>query len=317
MAITFGDAKKRVAQWAGRGGKCASNAEVALFLREVLDYMLISGQYGNLRKFVFNAVNGSFTVPYELESILKVKIDGAIASSWDRWFEWYGYSDLSDCIPANAVLEEPNYVPTAYDIPGVANVGVQSICEEDPNAHVIIKGLDATGREVITDHKGEQLVGEYLSIRKGQIRVSHVAFSKITEVVKTKTNGYVQLYWIKGLEKGFLSDYSPFEQYPKYRRYKIKIACAPNARVEVLGRIRLKEYYSDNDLIPFDNLYALSLAAQAIYSNYNNNPETAIAKDTQLRDIIIRENETKNVNNGKPVEMFVPLAGGSIKNIIF
>lgn len=320
MAITFGDAKKRVAQWAGKGGKCPSNADVDIFLREVLDYMLISGQYGNLRKFTFSAVRGVITIPYELETILKIKIDNEIASSWDRWFEWYGYSDIGDCLPANAVLEEPNYAPTVYDLPSCgAHVAVQSFCTEDASANLIVKGNDTTGREIITFHNGEQIKGEYLTIKKGELRATNVKFGTITEIVKSETKGYVQLVWLNPQtgEKGFLSDYTPFEKHPQYRRYRLKTRCAEYVKVSVLGRIRLKEHYADNDLLPFDNLYALSLAAQAINSNYNNDPQTAQAKDVMLRDIIVRENETKNVNNGKPVEVFIPLSGGSIKNIVF
>lgn len=317
MAITFGEAKKKVAQWAGKGGKCASSSEVDSFLREVLDYMLISGQYGNLRKFVFNAVRGIITIPYELETILKVRINGEMSTSWDRWFEWYGYADVGDCIPANAVLEEPNYAPTVYELPITgAHVAARATCSEDCDAHIIIKGTDSTGREIITTHKGERFVGEYLSLIKDEFRYTNVKFADIREVYKSETKGYVQLYWYvpETGQKGFLSDYSPFEVKPQYRRYRLKTRCSEYARVTVLGRIRLKEYYADNDLIPFDNLYALSLAAQAVYSNYNENPESAIARDTQLRDIINRENESKNVNNGKPIEVYIP---GAIKNIVF
>lgn len=320
MSITFGQAKKIVAQWAGRGGKCSDDPEVDLFLRQVLDYMLISGQYGNLRRFTFSAVKGVFTAPYELETIIKVKIDNEVSSSWDKWFDWGQYNDLAGCIPNNAIFEEPNYSPIVYDVPaGGAHIGTLGICEEDCEAHIIVKGFDTTGRQVITQHNGESVVGEYLRIERGQIKYTNVKFGRITEIYKTKTKGYVQLLWLNPFtnERGFLADYSPFEETPKYRRYRLNTRCATYAQVSVIGRIRLKEYYAENDLIPFDNVYALSVAAQAVYANYNEDSQNAQAKDNTLLTLIQRENETKSINNGRPVEVAMVTAGGSIKGIVF
>jgi len=320
MAITYSDAKKKVAQFAGRGGKCPANSEVDSFLREVLDYMLISGQYGNLRKFVFTAVKGEITVPYELQTPLKVKIDNEVGTVMDRWYDYYPYNDLEGCLDANLIVESPGDSPLVYDLPpGGSYVGTLAICSEEEEAFIIVKGKDCTGREIFTTHKGEKILGEYLSIRKGEIRHTQVKFGHITEIVKSVTNGYVQLLWVNPdtSERGFLADYSPVEEHPRYRRFRLNTKCSPFAKVSVLGRIRLKSYYADNDLIPFDNLYALSMAAQAVNSNYNNDPQSAQAKDQMLLSLINRENNIKKINNGKPIEMFVPLSGGSIKNIIF
>ncbi len=114
-----------------------------------------------------------------------------------------------------------------------------------------------------------------------------------------------------------MSDYSPVETKPQYRRFRIKSCDASSEqRITVLGRIRLKDHYSDNDLIPFDNIYALTTAAQSIYSNYNDNVEVAAAKDNTLVTLINRENEHKRVQNGQPIEVFTPLSPGSIVNIV-
>jgi hypothetical protein len=134
----------------------------------------------------------------------------------------------------------------------------------------------------------------------------------------------VQLLWVIAgnsfEQKGFLSDYSPIEEKPSYRRFRLTSRICPNHhgsyKVSVLGRIRLKPAYSDNDYIPFDNLLALSTAGQVINSNYNNDMQTASAKDTFLQEVIAKENEYKRVQNGQPVEFYQPLSAGAIKNII-
>lgn len=323
MPLTWKEAKDLLSQYAGRGGVCPTSDKVNIFVRQVLEYMLVSGSYGNLRKFCFNARKGCFTVPFELEVPIKIKIDGEVETAWDKWFEFHSAKDLDErgCIAASEGLQEdPNYYPTVYDLPaGGARVGVLGTCSEEEDAHVIVQGIDTKGREIFTTHEGQQIAGEYLRIRKGDIRYTLDTFSKVTGIIKTKTTGYVQLFWVRPEfnAKGFLSDYSPLEEKPSYRRYNITSRnCGSLVKVTVLGRIRLKAAYADTDYIPFDNLYTLTLAAQAINANYNNDVPTASAKDKMMQDIITRENEYKRVQNGSPVECFQPLSAGAIKNIV-
>jgi hypothetical protein len=161
--------------------------------------MLYSGAHGNLRKFCFNAVKGCFTAPFELETPLKLKIDGEVGTVWSKWMEFYNYGEMEGCVPAaDSLLEEPNRYPTVYELPaGGARVGALATACEDDSAHLIVQGLDASGREVVTNHGGNQIVGEYLRLRKGILRYTQVTFGKITSVKKSVTNGYVQLFWVR------------------------------------------------------------------------------------------------------------------------
>ncbi len=321
MPITFRAAKDILAQYVGRGGVCVDDPKVGLFTRQVLQYLLINGSYGNIRKFCFCANKGCFTLPYELETPLKIKIDGRVGTVWDKWFEFHATDQLEGCIPAaKAIFEDPNYYPTVYDLPDSgARLGALGTCAEAADANIIFKGTDLTGREIVTTHNGKEIVGEYVSVRKGELVYTHSMFAKVTAVLKSRTNGYVQALWVRpDLNlKGFLSDYSPLEEQPQYRRYQLTTPCCdPYVKVSILGRIRLKEVYADNDYIPFDNVYTLQLAGQAVNSNFNNDTQTAIAKDKMVVDLIGRENEIKRVENGQPIEVWVPTSGGAIRNII-
>lgn len=320
MPILYGEAKKILSRYAGVGGKCATSQEADIFTRQVLEYLLVSGDYGNLRKFCFHAVKGYFTAPYELEIPLKIKIDGNIGSVWDKWFEWHDTKYLDACVPAaDALYEEPNYYFTAYDIPdGGSRIGAIATCEEDPEAHLIVQG-SFQGKEVFSYHKGEQIKGEYLSLVKSQIKYTNAPFDTITGITKSKTKGYVQLLWVNTAlnTKGFLSDYSPFEEKPSYRRFKLTSPlCGLIAKVSILGRIRLKAAYADNDYIPFDSMYTLQLAGQSMNSNFNDDPANAKAKDDMMTNVILKTNEYKRVENGQPIEVFQPLSPGNIKNIV-
>lgn len=320
--ITYGEAKRFLSPYAGSAGVSAGASNVDLFVRQVLDYLLMSGQHGNLRTFCFTAVNGCITLPYELEVPLKVKVDGEVGTVQDTWFTFADQGLPEGCIPAiDALREQSGDFYTVYNLPAAgANVGVYGTASEDAEAYIIVMGKDPAGNEIYTNHMGTQYAGERLTVKMGEIKYTQAVFGTITGVVKSKTNGYTTLIWIHPSTgaKGFLASYSPLELIPTYRRCKLTSKYgSSNVKVSILGRIRLKPAYADNDIIPFDNTYTLSLAAQTIQAQKNNDMEVAVTKDRTLTTIIERENKYKKINNGKPVvDVFLPTSGGSIKNLV-
>lgn len=320
--MLYSEAKSILSKFADKGGYCPNGKPVDLFVREVLQFMLFQGNYGNERKFCFHAQKGCFTVPYDLETPLKVKVDNIVGSVWNRWYEFSSTSILDDCIPAqDALFEDPNTYPTVYDMPASGGrVAVVATTQEKDDAFVIVQGVDNTGREIVTFDNGVQISGEKLKICWGQLRYSQAHFGEVKNIVKSPTNGYVQLVWHDPVRflKGFLSDYSPLEEHPEYRRFKLTARCnctGDVARVSVIGRIRLKEKYTDNDKIPFDNIYAMSLAGQTIFANYREKTEVAMAKTKMLTNVVNQENSYKKVNNGTPLEFYRPTSGGSIRGV--
>lgn len=322
MSLTFGQAKEILAQYQGKGGKAPTNEALNLFTLKVLQYLLITGNPNCERLFSFHAVNGTFTAPYELEVPMKVRIDGRVGSVVNRWFEFQGgEGNLSKALEAQDVLlEDPNTYFTAFDLPaGGAFIGVKGTTTEDPEAHIIISGDDPTGREIFTNHKGAQISGELLHIRRDCITWTNVKFGNVIGIVKSRTNGYTPLYWkqSEGLQ-GFLADYSPVEEVPSYRRFRINIPTCPRpvAKITVLGRVRLKPNYADSDRIPFDNILAIEIAGQAVNKAYNDDDDAAAKKDTFLQNITGRETVYKKVNTGQPIDVFYPLSAGTIKGIV-
>lgn len=324
MSLLYSEAKKILSKFADKGGYCPNGEPVDLFVREVMQFLLNQGAHGNERKFCFHAQRGCITLPYELETPLKVKIDGRVGSVWDRWYEFHSTSILDDCIPAqDALFEDPNYYSTVYDLPkGGARIGVTATTKEADDAYVIVQGEDPSGREIFSYHNKEQIRGIKLKVCWGSLTYSEVTFGTIKSVTKSITKGYVQLYWHlpdKYL-KGFLADYSPLEVNPDYRRFKVTKQCAQQCsteftKISVIGRIRLKEVYTDNDRVPFDNIYALSLAGQTIFANYREKVDVAAAKTKMLTGVVNQENAYKKVTNGIPIEVYRPLSGGSIKRL--
>lgn len=317
--ITYGQAKVILAKYVGLSGTCVDGDGVDLFVRQVLQYLLLKGTYGNERKFCFHAENGCITLPKELETPLKMKIDGAIGSVWNRWFEYHSGNTLDNgCLAQESLFIEPNRYATVYDIPACgAYVGALANCDESEDAFVIVKGTDVTGREIFTMHKGEKITGEYLSLCKGKVIRTTVQFGKIREIVKSKTNGYVTLLSMNecGTLRKFLSDYGPYDELPSYQRARIVQQPCPNiCQVTILGRIRLKDHYANDDVIPFDNVYLLSVAGQTVNSMYNTDVQTAIARDNYATNLIETENNYKSPNIGQPMEVFRPISGGMVMN---
>jgi hypothetical protein len=316
MSLTHGQVKKIIAKYAGRAGKNCSSEEVNLFAQEVYQQLLYQGSYGNIRKFCFYTSCGYITLPYELEVPLKIKIENSVGTVFNKWFEFYNYGDSTgyrEC--GNSIQEDPNNFPTIFDIPtSGTKVAVKATANEAEDAHVIIKGFDTTGREVYTTHNGVKVVGEYLRIKKGFTIVSNVTFGKITNVVKTKTNGYVNFIAVSsdGTKTSFLADYSPLEEIPSYRRFYITGGAKGNIKVNIIGRIRLRESYADDDVVPFDNIHAIRLAAQSINSETNNDVNTAIAKEQKLERVLDRERQYKRVTVSQPVEVFTPTSPSSL-----
>jgi len=321
MSLTFGDAKKILAQYQGKGGKLPSDEYLDAFVIQVFQYLLISGSPDTEKVFDLYATDGWFTAPYDLETPLKIKINNTVGNVVSKWFEYRSASAFAQrgCYEAEGTLfEQANEFYTIYDPPvGGVYIGVQGTASECPDAKMIVQGIDPSGRDIFTNHKGADIHGELLSIVENTITWSNVKFGKITGIVKSRTKGYTPLYWRtdEGL-KGFLSDYSPVDEVPSYRRFTINIKCPETVHVSVLGKIRIKPVYADNDRIPFDNHHTLQVAGQHVNSLYNNEMEAAIQRDNMVQSLVSREATHKATNNGKPLEVFYDNSAGTIQGIV-
>lgn len=320
--LTWKEAKTILAPYAGSGGLCADDPEVDLFTRKTLQFLLWSGTNQDLRRFDFITCQGVFTVPEEIEAIVKLKVNGQVGNVWDKWFTYHSTNILEgDCIcpEDNAIFEDPNYYSTAYDIPaGGSQLGIIGHCEEDCNAGVIIQGKDITGRQIFTQHKGAQVNGEFLTIKKGTLSYTQVKFATIDNVILSKTNGYKTLYAVKPdcSSKFFLSDYSPIEQKPMYRRYRLTSSTCPHASVSILARTRLKSAYSDLDKIPFENILAIETAGQMANASKNNDLQTAGTKLQFVDTLVQREQQHKKVASGQPINIDNTTGPGRVRNAI-
>ena len=315
--LTYGEVKKFLSKYAGSGGKCPDSEATDLFVRKVLQYLLFNGGNGYIVKMCFSARNGCFTVPHEVEAITHIKLEGEVGNVWNMWKEFSSIAILPGCMPCEkAAYEEPGYFPTDFDLPSTGGrFGVQARDIEDPTSHVIVQGIDLTGREVYTKHEGKQVKGEYLTLDYKEPIFSTVRFSKITGVTKTKTKGYVTAYAHDDKQIHFLSDYTPNETIPAYRRYRLHTPSNGIVKVSALARLRLKDSYADNDLVPFETYATLETAAITLQAMYNKDFNAAQAGQNFLDTMIRKENVFKTQSTHNVMEISRVLGSGNIRSL--
>lgn len=325
MIITLGRARNAVAKFAGKAGKCSDSDDVREFVYTIVQRLLQKGSHGSIGKWTFQLCNGCFTAPNDLEVPLKVKIND---SSEPVWSHWYEFSDVQsrdvtcdDFKPG--LFEEVGIFHTVHDLPSPgARVAAIPRCPESDDATVTIQGLDLQGQDVFTKYKGVQVHGETIKISKSKPVFTKTVFSRITGIEKSKTTDYVRLYWQtvdpalkKILDRGLLAEYRPTETNPSYRRFRVPSASKDCCvKITVLGRIKLQDYYHDNDILPVSNINALERMAQAIQAELNEKLQVAQYHEKAV-DRLIEEENTYYRTGQDPLDFDYGRSPGSNRNL--
>lgn len=324
MGLTFRQIRELVAPYAGRSGVCSDAPEAATFARTVLKYLLYSGDNSAIRKVCILACKGCIVLPQEVETPLQVRIDHRVGQVWSKWLSYHASGGQLDgrgtCYPAGEILiEDGSYSPIAYPLPCEGSrVGIMGTCDEREDSFVLVQGKDPTGRVIYTESPEGQVPGERFRIVKNEIRFGKVTFGEITAVTKSRTNGYVQCYAVQpeAGTKQFLGDWSPVEEIPLYRVFKlIACECPPLAHVSMLCRVRLKDNYHDNEVLFFDNEIAITFAAQRLQAETTNDLNVAGFKKQAVDNILDQEAGYKKVAGG-PINVFQPMSGGAVRGIV-
>lgn len=321
MRITLGQARKALAPYAGKNGKCETSDDTRLFVIRCIERLLRKGAHGNEKKWEFCTDRECFTAPANLEVPLKFSIDGFPERVWSKWYEFYDGGPLSgECHNASGGLqEEANEVFTIYDLPPEGARIVAIPVQDEPGATITVQGIDCEGQEIYTQHNGIQLSGEKLDVSLTAPTYSTKVFKKIIGITKTKTNNYVRLYWFNPVTKqqGLLAQYAPYETIPSYKRWRViplrgREGCY--AKISVLGRVRMLDYFHDNEILPITNLDALIVVAQGIQSEATDNFNGAAFK-ARLADALLRDENEYNQSGEEGFDITIVTSGGGMENL--
>lgn len=313
MFITLKQARETIAPYVGKSGLCATDERVRVRVLELVERLLQMGASGNVRKWCFTTCNGCFTAPPELDTILKVTIDGYPERVWSKWYEFFEASaqeiaNISQSPMAArrediGVHEEANEFYTINEIPK-DGARVSAIAfdtsDEQSGAHVIVQGIDIAGNQIYTKHNGAAVHGEYLEPKKTAPYYSASIFKKITGIQKSRSVNYVRLYWFNPItkEQGLLAQYRPEETLPSYRRFRVNnLDSSKVAKITVIGRVRILDHYHDNDIIPVANMTALRALALSEQQGDNGKIQEGAFHFQKVARVLEAENEYKRTGN--------------------
>jgi len=307
--ITFGDIKSFIAPYAF-GGVCPDDQRCMDAVNEAIERLLYKPDLVEkmaVRTLRITAFGNAFTAPRFVERVLKARIDNGTVSTRSQWYEFMasGPGMAEDDASGRQDLLDRGEVATQYNIPDNQDSGYHLMALSDNVADadlaLRVRGLDETGREVFFDNQ----IGEAIPLTGGAGvdtigAYSTNLFSKITNVIKPKTTGYIYLMtWNPTTGERFqLATYHPDETVPAYRQYSFKgynynaEAVPFTYDVFALVKVRPVPITRDEDLLLISNRSAIKAMVQAIHAYDSNDPERGAAYEGIAEKILI--DETRN-----------------------
>ena len=195
------------------------------------------------------------TLPSYMNNVEAAWVQGQPLSLYSKWREYkVGVKTSPDC--RRAVYDMPGRYATERDLlPAGALACVQLLAKDQADA----------GKKVKVIYKSsEGTKAEYVELpRTGYRKLSFMA-SRILEVVlPTDLKGTVVIAQA-GEELRILSEYSPYEHVPSYRRIKITGLCGDEVVVVRASR-QYTDVFSDDDIVETDNRMAVEHAARYLF----------------------------------------------------
>jgi hypothetical protein len=232
------------------------------------------------RKVRARVQNQTFCVPWEVEKIIGLNIDGTPAEVMTDYYEFLssgpGELDVRSVMAASRNCVDQGEFPTQFDAPIIVRDGVT-----DPGTYLMAFApeIHDTANPLLVLGYGDKMeaVRETLQINRwaGGIEGSIVniagtarssaLFRQVTQVHKSVSTGYVSLYCYDAVTQAmyFLSKMGPEETVPMYRRYRLT-DCQECAVVNMLVKLRFRRATRETDVLCIQSLAALKNMIMAI-----------------------------------------------------
>jgi hypothetical protein len=236
-------------------------------LNKVSARLINDGKWkGNVVPGVFDSSTGYITLPYEVQSILSVHVNGCPEVVFNEFFEYVSVGpgelrsdlhnqgllvDMGDGWPCQRDIETANYLKFILNAPADAGKTVRifgtsgeagSLGEDLYDSTTGVRGMPVTLAypSVTTNFKVQKITG--LQFQSGRV-------------------GLTGLYVVTSGDDYFLSRYYPFETNPTYKRYKTQTT---TQRIGLKFRRRWVQMTAETDWVYPGNLAALQLGLQAL-----------------------------------------------------
>lgn len=196
-----------------------------------------------------------FTLPDDVVSIEAAWIYGRPLTLHSRWRESHTGLGISGCV-RTIVTEMAETFPVERDIQTCSKLKIFTEREEDDCKCLNVDVLDETGKLKSLTFK---LISDGWAI-------DHTKVSKVVSVVLPEgLSGSVTL----AQEDGYvLSQYSPWESVPNYRRFKVADNCCKGA-VLIQGVKRFRPVFLDHDIVEVGDALVIEAAGQ--YFKFGDN----------------------------------------------
>jgi hypothetical protein len=307
---------------------CATDPRFYRFLNAAQRQIFLEGNYpGMIGSYNFLLYNGLITLPYECEAILQADILSTPTNVRNQWFEFlqsgpgfqapsvrrdFAYPDLYDRGDGWCTIQDPV---------GPFQVQIYCAVPEDPNATVIIEGIDNYGnviRSQIPVPQGDgTVIGEWMNGVQTLIYANGVAFqepgqifSRVTALNLPVRNNDISLFanvlnpqTLKPTGQTLLLGIYPyFMTNPTFRRYAFPAftATMPPSPVPVNALIRRRPLplANPNDRLSINNIEALKYFFMAVWKDEEEQWDTATMLRARGKQCL--EQETRK--NGSAID---------------
>ena len=219
------------------------------------------------------------TLPSYMNNVEAAWVQGCPLSLYSKWREYkVGVKTSPDC--RRAVYDMPGRFATERDpLPAGALACVQLLAKDPADA----------GKKVKVIYKAaEGTKAEYVELtRSGYKKLSSMA-SRILEVVlPPDLRGSVVIAQADTAETDIriLSEYSPYEHVPSYRRIKITGLCGDEVVVVRASR-QYTDVFSDDDIVETDNRIAVEHAARYLFYSESGTGTDLLTKAAFHREMM-------------------------------
>lgn len=293
-SVTVATARALLFQYVTPGDP--SSAEFLTALNLACERLIQSGKYlGSVVERVFDSSDGFITLPFDTQAILGVQIDRCPAVVFNEFHEYVqvGPGQMREELHTQGVLVdygdghatkkdilEANYLKFILNAPADAGKTVRvygesgeagSYGEEIYDSSTGIRGMLVTLAypSVTTAFKVKKITG--LEFQSGRI-------------------GLTGLYVLTTGDQRYLSNYYPFEIYPRYKRFKTQTT---TKRIALKCQIRFVPMTAETDWVIPGNLGALKMELISLGledQNYFDKADASHARAVRLLSLEARAN---------------------------
>jgi hypothetical protein len=272
------------------GGERASDPQIAEVLDDAEKRIMSRHQFWH--SYLFKAIGGYFSVPHELESILRVDIDNCPTHLYHATSEYIetgvGYREHTyDSRPGVSVIYRGDFALQA-DMPYPSQLTINA-AGNSKGIKIVIEGKDTNGN----------IIREIVTMDGSTTALTQNEYADVTSITADPRDGTLS-FEVGTAEVAFMQ---PYETDSKRARYAIpsKDNCEEQI-LRVLGRARWVPKLRDEQRMQVDNVQAIVLMAAAIQLERGGKFEESEVLETKALRLIDEEQKNKNAGHSVRID---------------